>query len=258
MLSIPFNPFTWHYSRKRVHSDVLSLDIKDNKGNIIDMSQLISDISIELPLHPGDHVRDLKHFAKPTSLQYHVTHVDYDDTVMKIEIKPQTPKARYVIYIRYEQRPTTEVYDLNQTVSSKCILRDTKEYDCVTEIVQLIARKSGPYFIGILGQKIHGQKSSTRKKRSCFGRVRQKRSCIEVKDPPPTPASFKNVTVTPEYDSLTDVNYTLSIRLSSCVYWSHAQEKWITDGCKVRRYSNLLIINSPTHPSTHSSIHPSI
>ena len=226
MRSTAFNPYTWDYSRTRVDSDVLSLDIKDDKGNVVNVSHLTSNINIQLPLHPKNHTPDVfEHFAKPAKLHYHVTRVDYEGTVIKIEIKPQTPKARYTIYVKYQQRPTTDNYDVNQTVSSNCNSRDTGKYDCVTDYFQVTAQKPGPYYIGILGERIPKHKRVIQRKRS---------PCVEVKDPPPTPPSYKNVTVTPEYDPLTDVNYTLRVRLGSCVYWSQVQEKWITDGCKVR------------------------
>ena len=251
MLSTTFNPYTWDFTRDRVHSDVLSLQIKDDKGNIINMSNLTSDISLELPLHPDNHTWVLENFANPTSLGYHAIHVPYEETFMKIEIKPQTPKAQYTIYFRYDQRPTTEVYDLNRKLFSNCILgHDAKEYDCATEVVHFVARKSGTYFIGLLGEKIYGHKRTDREKRSCFGRHRHKRSCVEVKDPPPTPPSYKNVTVTPEYHPLTDANYTLRARLGSCVYWSSEQKKWTTDGCKVRRRFKLSL-NTNVNTNKH-------
>lgn len=238
MLSIPFNPYTWDYTRKRVHSDVLSLEIKDNQRKSIDISYLKSNINISLPLREENHALELEHFAKPQNLHYHVVDVPFENTLMNIEIKPQTPKAQYFLYVKYERRPTTESYDWNQNVSSSCVLREKSEYNCVSKTVALVAQLPGSYFIGILGEKTPGRKSVTRKKRSCFGRGRQKRSCVEVKDPPPTPPQYKNKTVKPQYEALKDANYTLRVRLGGCVYWSPEQEKWVTDGCKVRFFTS--------------------
>ena len=50
MLSIPFNPFTWDRTNERVHSDVLTLDLKDDKRKNVKVSQLSSDIFIKIPL----------------------------------------------------------------------------------------------------------------------------------------------------------------------------------------------------------------
>ena len=75
--------------------------------------------------------------------------------------------------------------------------------------------------------------SLRRQKRSCFGNGRQKRSCVQVKDPPPTPSQGKNVSVLPMYDPAISRNYTMKVALGSCVFWSEEQEKWTAKGCQV-------------------------
>ena len=54
---------------------------------------------------------------------------------------------------------------------------------------------------------------------------------VGVKDPPPKGSLS---TVIPKYDPNTDVNYTLTITQSSCLYWSENIEKWTTEGCRVK------------------------
>lgn len=56
--------------------------------------------------------------------------------------------------------------------------------------------------------------------------------CVEFKDPPTTPPPTPRVII-PEYDPSTDVNYTLSISMAACLYWSEAKEKWTSYGCRV-------------------------
>lgn len=69
---------------------------------------------------------------------------------------------------------------------------------------------------------------------------RERRSCIKVKDPPPTPSKF--VLDVKTYNPETDVTYQFSSSVSACMFWSEAEQQWKKDGCKVSniyRYSQL-------------------
>ena len=99
--------------------------------------------------------------------------------------------------------------------------------------IETLAKRPGKYFLGVQGYNRSERNSHEREKRSCFGNRRQKRSCAEVKDPPPTPAQSENITVVPVYNSKSDHNYTVRVALGNCVFWSEEREKWITDGCRV-------------------------
>ena len=234
MLSVPFNPYSWDYSRRRVHSDVLSLEIRDDNRNPITISDLQNNITITLPLHEEEQFDELRHFAKPHSLQYHKVDVPFENSLMNIEMTPVTAKSRFSLFVKYKDQPTRGTYDFSKNISSSCDGTKTAN-PCATAVVSFTTQLPGLYYIGILGEKIPDQNILTRKKRSCFGRRRQKRDCVEVKDPPPTPPQYENVTskVKPVYDASTDANYTLRVRLGDCVYWSEEQETWVTDGCEV-------------------------
>ena len=254
MLSIPFNPYTWDGTRKRVNSDVLALDLKDETRNVIKVSNLSSDIIIVTSLQPQVIALEKpQYFTKNENLRFHEIDVEFENTLVKLEITPQESTVSLFVYLQYDQRPTTKVHELNATVSkySRCVWtssaqdKNEGETECSFspfEPIEFLAKSPGKYFLGVKISNSSLIIPIKRRKRSCFGQGRQKRSCVEVKDPPPTPPRSENVSVVPVYDSRTDYNYTLKVAQESCVHWSEEREMWITDGCQVR----LGHINSKT------------
>lgn len=69
---------------------------------------------------------------------------------------------------------------------------------------------------------------------------RQKRSCVGVKDPPTTPPNI--ITLYPTFNPVTDIKYHLDSYLSSCLFWSEEEEKWKSDGCKVRNRIGAVLL----------------
>lgn len=245
MLSIPFNPFTWDNTGVRIDSDVLTLDLKDSARKLIEVANLSTDIVIVTPLKPQQISLQIpQYFTQNDNLRFHQIDVEYENTLIMIEITPKDASASLFIYIRYGQRPTTQVHDLNATVSiaQTCIWtsahdRSVGKKECSSNglapsPIETVARQPGRYFLGVQSYST-SVRSLIRKKRSCFGNKRQKRSCVQVKDPPPTPPQGENITVVPVYDPTTAKNYTLRVALGSCVYWSEEREKWTTEGCRV-------------------------
>ena len=247
MLSIPFNPYTWDGTEKRVNSDVLALDLKDDSRKLIKVSNLSNDIIIITPLKPQTvFVENSKYFTPGDNLRFHEIDVEHENTLITVEITPDEASIILFVYLRYGQRPTTQEHDLNATVSRSemCVWspgahgkKDGKTKCSLKRLIgtpiETLVKRPGKYFLGVKSYNRSGTKSQKRLKRSCFGDRRHKRSCVEVKDPPPTPSQSKNVTVVPEYNSKTDQNYTLKVALGSCVFWSEEREMWISDGCKV-------------------------
>ena len=251
MLSIPFNPYTWHSTKNRVNSDVLALDLKDETRKVIRLANLSDSFKVVTPLKPQEAIAENSHyFTNNDHLRFHEIDVEYEDTLIILEITPGEPSINLFVYMRYGQRPTIKEHDLNATVSSKgrCVwipsAHDTKDDKTECSLnhltpIKTLAKRPGKYFLGVQSYNGSANNSHRRKIRSCFGNRREKRSCVKVKDPPPSPPQSKNVTVVPVYDSYTDQNYTLRVALGSCVYWSEEREMWITDGCQVS-YVNFL------------------
>ena len=245
MLSIPFNPYTWDSTKQRVNSDVLALDLKDDTRKLIKVSNLSNNVFIVTPLKPQTvSLESPQYFTQNDNLRFHVIDVEYENTLIMLEVTPTEAKTNLYVYLRYGQRPTTQTHDLNATVTSngRCVwtpaAHDKKgsKTECSFNNlapIETLAKRPGKYFLGVKSLNSSVTEANKRKKRSCFGGKRQKRSCVEVKDPPPTPPQGKNVTVVPVYNSKTDQNYTLRVALGSCVYWSEEREMWMTDGCQV-------------------------
>ena len=245
MLSFSFNPYTWDSSKERVDSDVVTLQLKNNKGELIKVSNLSEDIVIITPLKPGKNFTEkAKYFTRNDNLLFHEIEVRFGNTLLMMEINPQAPNVYLFAYMRFGQRPTSQDYDLNATIShdEKCVwmlsAHDKSEGQTVCSLnphapIQVLAERPGKYFLGLKNYNATVNLSHKRDKRSCLGGRRRKRSCVEVKDPPPTPPQGENVSVMPVYDSTTDQKYTLKVVLGSCVYWSEKFDKWKSSGCRV-------------------------
>ena len=93
-----------------------------------------------------------------------------------------------------------------------------------------VINKPGTYFIGILYDK-GDKETARRKKRSCSDTGRQKRSCVEPKDPPRL-NSIRRV-IKPVYEPGSDLNYTISGHEDKCLFWNTTTEQWSPQGCKV-------------------------
>ena len=254
MLSIAFNPFTWDRTRERVNSYVLSLDLKDDQHKVMDISELSSDVVIEMTPKPQNYPLQMSpFFTKNTSPRFHEIKVDYENTLVQLYIAPEDGLVNLILYFRFSQRPTIKEHDLNATISSyeTCFWTKIKENlegknGCYSNRpIEVLAKRPGRYYVAVLSNS-NITKSQKRQKRSCFDQRRQRRACVDIKSPPPTPPHSKNESVVPVFDPSTDHNYTLSVTIGSCVYWSDTKQKWITDGCRVSadklNYDSLSII----------------
>lgn len=139
------------------------------------------------------------------------------------------------VFVRYGQRPTVTEYDATKKIPDEsCSLTSQNSHgNCNGEAYDMVLlheviSRPGPYFIGILYEE-NNEGPQRRKKRSCFGQGRQRRSCVEFKDPPKP----ENITVKPVFDSRTDRNYTMSIQEEACLFWDSSEERWLSRGCRV-------------------------
>ena len=207
-----------------------------------------------------------KFFIKSGNIKYHKIEVNRErtsylitmessgsfDVLVKYDSKPTTndfdvnftvpdySSGSFDVLVKYDSKPTTNDFDVNFTVPdySSCtrnfrIDGDDEEYNCSRHPNQLlltnaVIQKPGVYFVGILyTQHSSPGSNSHRMRRSCFSTNRQKRSCVETKDPPPP------LGVLSAYDPRVGVNYTLVSDELSCRFWSHKEQNWLTEGCKV-------------------------
>lgn len=217
----------------------------------------LSDLShpIELFIPEKDQQRNItentqRHlFVKPendsSSIRYHKIKIENDFDVAFVEIRPQN-NSRFDVFVNNGDKPTSSNYTLRARIpdfsSCKHFKVEIGYLNCtrnpyVLKLSSNVTGNTGVHFIGIrlASERNEGAKLN-RSRRSvgpCKGRHgRQKRSCIDVKDPPTSPPQTPNI-IAPQYEEHTDVNYTMVVTMRSCLYWSEEKQAWTSEGCKV-------------------------
>ena len=251
MVNSLFNPFTWDVSGSHVTSNVVSLEVKDDKGQEIRIEELKSDIEISIAITSSPKATEpVKSFVKPNEMQYRPVNVKFPGSTLQLDLQVKSQTVQ--VFVRYGVRPTADQFDYSTRVPdlSRCT-KISENYNCPTESYNVnipgeVFNKTGVYVIGLLYTKGNPEeisRSHSRRKRSCGDHGRQKRSgsCVEIKDPPTT-SPPRNVTIFPSYNKHTDVNFTISVAQANCLYWNKQKQKWTSEGCKVRMYtvSNFL------------------
>ena len=245
VISSPINYYYWDSSADYITSRVLAIDLRGESGDILKVQNLTADIQLGIPVDEqlvyNESETGEALFIKPGETRYHKLHMIHEQTSFLITL---TANKSLNVFIKYGSRPSAEEHDKNYTIPdfSSCIrnsvMDDEEDYNCTRHPHQLlitneVLKKPGVYYLGILYM---GNSSSTnhshRAKRSCFNTGRQKRSCVETKEPPP-PLGVYEAAPMPVYDSGADLNYTIANEELSCRFWSHDQQKWTTEGCKV-------------------------
>lgn len=240
MITYNFNPHSTHSGSNRVKSQVVSLALKDNSGGALAVSDLPSNIQINIPFseaEPGNTSR-LDYFLNPGDLQYHVIKEQEVHTTIKVSLKTKTP-AFVTGYVKFGEKPTEYSYDeiveLSEGNGVKNEQPDCLSTESCSHSILIHCNFSGDYYIGLL---LH-RKSDTvhpRSKRALLLEKASQRKCVRFKDPPPTvPPPVESTVILPQYDPETSVNYSLIVESIWCAYWSDAEERWTNDGCKVRK-----------------------
>ena len=93
-----FNPYTWDSTKERVDSEVLFLDLKDNKSELLEVSSLPNDVVIVIPSKPRTMPKELWYFTTDDNLRFHEITVNYENTLMQLEVKPQEPTVHLFVY----------------------------------------------------------------------------------------------------------------------------------------------------------------
>ena len=253
MTTVDFNPFTWDNSSKMIGSSVTSLELKSGNGKTMNVSNLDDDIQIVIPISnpPTNFSYRTEHFfLKPKKMSIRTYFSELADVPVSIQMGLQEVGVIIELFIKFGSRPTTEEFDHNFTVAfmSTC---ENQTYDehyatsCFVKesLIKVVPPEPSLIYIGILFLGAENITKHSRFRRSCFGHGRQKRSCVGFKDPPPKGVTK---TVVPQYDPSTDLNYTMTITQSSCLYWSEDKDKWTSDGCKV---NNMVMQRQPSNIS---------
>ena len=248
----------WDKSADKVKSPVVSIDLKNERGELLNVFGLSEEIELNITSNrpPGDE-NPTNAFVKPSingSMQYHSIIISSAEMTLNLKIVPQKG-TQLRVYVRHLTRPKVDDYDYVTGVPdfSSCKQRARKDetvprpeetdslLNCTKDpfLVSLSSNLTGflgLHFVGILLPRLEVKQ---RKRRECSDSTRQRRSelCMEFKDPPTTPPPTPEIII-PQFDPRTDANYSISVSMGTCVYWSESKEKWTSEGCRVS--DNLL------------------
>ncbi|KAL9952071.1 hypothetical protein ACROYT_G039275 [Oculina patagonica] len=219
MLTLKVNPYVWTNNSANIKSSVLSLDLKKQDGSPLNISGLSHPIELFIPEEEQEEV--IK-----------------NDTAGHLFVKPYNDSSA----IRYHKIEIANEFEFRIYFSSCTNKSKIGYFNCTSNpytfsVSSNVTGNIGVHFIGIrLGVDVDAQTAGLKRKRavrSCTDtHGRQKRSCIGVKDPPTTPPPTPKIIV-PQYDERTDVNYTMSVKMRSCLYWSEKKQTWTNEGCKI-------------------------
>ena len=235
MMTLDSNPFTSDASSKSIKTSVCSLELTSDGEGTVNVSGLDNDIEINIPISPGYLESDEPKgsFLKPNQMTIHSYYAELANAPVSLTMAFQDKDEIVDILIRFGSRPTVNEFDQNFTVTYQTNVTQGNAFQIDTESpisITVMPPEPTVIYVGLLSLGEKNISEHSRKRRSCFGRGRQRRSCVGVKDPPPN--GF-NKTVFPQYDPSTDINYSLTISQSICLYWSTTKEKWTSEGCKV-------------------------
>ena len=242
MKSFLSNPYSWDDSAADVTSGAVSFDIQ---GVVV--SGLSNPISITMPLTVKPSIPILTnetshYFLKPSTVHVHIISIEKSGTSVFVTIRPQDLSVSISLFVQFGKRPEADKYDKIfhlpdlSTCHSKEVMANLTNCSSDPFTVFLgddVLNKTGLYYLRVL-RSVNKTVGLKRSRRSCFDHRRQKRACVEDKDPPPTVATVVNKTVVPKYDPRTDVNYTINIDKQNYLYWSRPKQMWTSEGCKVR------------------------
>ena len=218
MWSTPFNPFTWDKTAQRVTSHVAGLEVKDGKGNLILMSDLSPGVTIILPLNKETPQRTFKKSAgKLGTTRHQNISVQHEKSAINILIVPQ---GNGLSVSRVKVIQPTEVATKERLL--ECIRAHVKwrrrgSITCKgrTQVaVTFVARHPGNYLLDIV---FSGQKHSTK---AAVEKNQDQELCIKIKESPSLTKSE-------------NVNYSVDVSESACLYWDKKEANWETKGCQV-------------------------
>ena len=241
-MTFDFNPYTWDPNSAAIKSSVCSFEINSEAEGTMNVSGLDKDIELTIPNNNPSNEESSEpesSFLKPNKMTIRSYYTEIPNASVSINLAGQDKEMVIEVLVKFGSRPTLDDFDQNFTVTltKSCQGNNTQgkesQIECATEppiSISVTPPEPTTIYVGLLSLGEKNVSEHSRKRRSCFGRGRQRRSCVGVKDPP---LEGFNKTVMPTYDSTTDVNYTMTMSQSSCLYWSTTKEKWTSEGCKV-------------------------
>lgn len=215
MWSTPFNPFTWDQTSERVTSHVAGLEVRDEKGDIIDMTNLSREITVILPLD-----KKATHIISRGSTYYHemiINHnikVRYAQSFVNVSFLPQS--SDLVISKVKVISAANQNYSECENVRDQWIKRG--RIQCNGNVaVSFMAVNPGRYRVDAI---FSVKERKMRKMTQSLTLERGKATCITIKKPPVVNEE-KNISV--------------QVSESACLFWETETSAWKTTGCRVRK-----------------------
>ena len=247
-----------------VTSWVIDVVLQTEEKRNLNVSGLKKPVHLYIPQNsgngsPADVTKNtVQYFVKPSYdiyesklIQYHEINILDLGDVVSVKLQPEKYITPLRVYVSSSEFPTPTEHNFSIVLPCKKEERKCYKDPYVFSFNTSDTGNTGIHYIGIhyyvnisydvMFQEEEQMKGSNgsaheRPRRSigCDSRSgRQKRSCIGVKDPPPPPTPAP-IVLRSEYNASTDLNYTLSVTIGSCFYWSEVKEQWTDEGCKVR------------------------
>ena len=247
MVTFTENPYVWANNSIFIKSSVLSLNLKEEDGSRLNISGLSHPIELVIPEKgPKEPVKNnddehffVKPYNNPNDIRYHKIVIDSSLGSATVKIRPAN-NAVFDVFVSPEVKPRPDNYTFKTIIPnfSSCTNPNSENgySNCINDsytfaLPASVTERVGELFIGIrLASYVSKRNKRSHITTSCTDRNgRQKRSCIGVKPPPTTPPRI----LIPKYDNETDVNYTMSVKIQNCLYWSDSRQDWTNDGCTV-------------------------
>ncbi|PFX17691.1 Polycystin-2 [Stylophora pistillata] len=215
MWTTPFNPFTWDQTSERVTSHVAGLEVRDEKGDIINMSDPSREITVILPLDKKTTDKILKGstYYRRMKINHNIT-VQYGQSFVNVSFMPQS--SDLVISKVKVISATTQNYSECENVRDKWIKRG--RIHCNGNVaVSFMAINPGRYLV----DAIFTVKESKMKKITQSSKPeRGKATCVTIKNPP----------------AVNEVKYiSVQVSESACLFWETETSAWKTTGCRVEK-----------------------
>ena len=121
MTSIPRNVHTWSNTSKEVKSYAVSLTLKDKDGKPLPTSNFSNYVDIYIPRNASELPEEEEFHVIPLGnkkyIQYHTVQVNSSNFSVHIQVRPKNESiGNLKVLLRYDERPSTEVFDYNWTV----------------------------------------------------------------------------------------------------------------------------------------------
>ena len=203
-------------------------------GSYLQISNLREPIKLSIPIKESKETESAQdhYFVNSSVIRYHKVKVRSVLETVLVTIKPDNG-ALLDVFVTAGVKPNAENYTFTRRIpdysdNTSCL--GTGFLNCAINpyMFKFSSNFTGDHFIGI---RLVYDRTKPVLKSTAKSHVRRKRWWINVKEPPTTPIS--PIKAVPKYNSKTDVNYSMSVKIGTCLYWAENKQDWTSEGCKV-------------------------